>query len=227
VPDPTRVESTLPRRLTEGPRRGLYKRFFAWLLARLQDNYGDEIERRKRRLLADLSGTVLEIGAGAGANLALYPAGVELLLVEPNAHMHPYLREVAARHHLSFELRAGTAEHMDVPDGCADWVVATLVLCSVDDPEAALREVLRVLKPGGRLIFIEHVAAPRGTRLRRWQKRLRVVWRAIGDGCTIDRETWVSIQAAGFERCEIEHFAADNLAIVRPHIAGVAFKRDV
>lgn len=223
LPDPEPA-GAVPRRLLEAPRRGLYKRFFAWLLARLQNNYGDEIERRKRHLLADLSGSVLEIGAGAGANLPLYPAAVELLLVEPNAHMHPYLREAADRHQRAFELRAGTAEHMDAADESVDCVVATLVLCSVGDPAATLREVLRVLKPGGRFVFLEHVAAPRGTRLRRWQHRLRGFWQVIGDGCTIDRDTGATIEAAGFAHCDIEHFAADNLAIVRPHIAGVAIK---
>lgn len=214
----------LPAGVLEAPRRGLYKRLFAWLLWRLQDGYGDEIERRKQRLFADLYGTVVEVGAGAGANLPLYPRAVKLLLVEPNAHMYPYLRRVAARNGRRFELRGGTAERMDVADGVADFVVATLVLCSVHDQSAALREVLRVLKPGGKFLFVEHVAAPPGTRLRRWQRRLRAVWRAIGDGCTLDRETWASIERAGFRRCDIEHFAADNLAIVQPHIAGIAIK---
>lgn len=221
---PERGTRGVPRRLLEPPRKGLYKRFFAWLLSRLQEHYGEEIDGRKRELFAGLHGTVVEIGAGAGANLELYPSGIELLLIEPNAHAHAYLREAGERLGRQLEVRRGTAEHMEVADGTADFVVSTLVLCSVDDQRAALREVLRVLKPGGRLVFIEHVAAPQGTRLRRWQRRLRGLWRVIGDGCTLDRETWAVIEAAGFARCEIEHFAADNLAIARPHIAGVAVK---
>ncbi|MGD8328423.1 MAG: class I SAM-dependent methyltransferase [Acidobacteriota bacterium] len=215
----------VPRRLLEPPRKGPYKRFFAWLLSRLQTRYGDEIERRKRTLLAAVHGTVVEIGAGAGANLRLYPQAVDLLLlIEPNAHLRPYLRREASRQGRSVEVRSGTAEHMEVADEFADFVVSTLVLCSVDDLRATLDEVLRVLKPGGVFVFVEHVAAPRGTPLRRWQRRLRRFWRMIGDGCTLDREIWAGIEEAGFRSHHIEHFEADNLAIVRPHIAGTAVK---
>ncbi len=216
--------SGLPRRLLEPPRTGVYRRFFAWLLSRMQSSYGEEIDGRKRRLLANVHGTVVEIGAGAGANLEFYPDGIDLLLVEPNAHMRPYLRQAGERCNARFEVRGGTAEHMDIADAVADFVVCTLVLCSVDDQGAALREVLRVLKPGGRFLFVEHVAAAPGSGVRRWQRRLRGFWRTIGDGCTLDRETRASIEAAGFDGHEFEYFEADNLAIVRPHIAGVATK---
>lgn len=222
--DNNKTRVGVPRRLLEAPRSGPYKRFFAWLLSRLQDHYGDEIEGHKRRLLTGVHGTVVEIGAGAGANLEIYPPEVDLLLVEPNAHMHPYLRRAAERAGVTFEVRGGTGERMDVADGIADFVVSTLVLCSVDDQATTLREVLRVLKPGGRFLFVEHVAAPRGTRLRRWQGRLRGVWRLVGDGCTLDRETRAAIEAAGFEDCAIEQFSVDDVALVRPHIAGVACK---
>jgi len=215
----------VPRRLLEPPRRGPYKRLFAWVLARLQTRYGREIDERKQHLLERVRGTVVEIGAGAGANLAFYPDDAELLLVEPNAHLWPYLAEEAAARGKHVDLRDGTAEHMDVADGSADFVVSTLVLCSVHDPRATLAEVLRVLKPGGEFLFVEHVAASRGTRLRRWQRRLRGFWRVIGDGCTLDRETWTLLEDAGFDEVEIEHFEADNIAIVRPHIAGAALKR--
>ncbi len=205
-------------------RTGLYKRFFAWLLWRLQNHYGDDIEIRKRDLLRNVRGTVVEIGAGAGANLGLYPPDAQLLLVEPNAHMHGYLREEARRVGLTFEIREGAAERMNVADEAADFVVCTLALCSVDHPEAALREVVRVLKPGGAFLFLEHVAAPQGTRLRRWQRGLRGFWRTIGDGCTLDRETWAGIERAGFGDSRIEHFEAAGLRIVRPHIVGAAVK---
>lgn len=206
------------------PRNGLYKRFFAWLLSKLQEHYGEDIASRKRDLLSEVHGTVVEVGAGAGANLDLYPRDVRLLLVEPNAHMHAYLRRAAEETGITFELCAGTAEHMDVPDAVADFVVCTLVLCSVDHPETALREVVRVLKPGGAFLFLEHVAAPAGTELRRWQRRLRGFWRTIGDGCTLDRETWTTVEQAGFGECRIEHFEAEGLPIARPHIVGTAMK---
>ena len=203
-------------------RSGSYKRFFAWLLSHLQDHYGEAIDARKRQLLGELAGTVVEVGVGAGANFSFYGPGVELIAVEPNLHMYPYLRREAEKHHLNFELRGGTAESMDVESNSADFVVSTLVLCSVDDAAAALREVLRVLKPGGRFVFVEHVAAPMGSRLRRWQRRLKGLWRRIGDGCELDRETWNVIETAGFTEVECEHFDSPGMPLVRPHIAGTA-----
>ena len=208
------------------PRLLLYKRFFAWSLSKLQRCYGDEIDRRKKELLGALHGTVVEIGPGAGANLGFYPDHVSLVLVEPNPYMRPYFEEMARQHDVSFEICGGTAEDLDLSDASADFVVSTLVLCSVDDPEAALQEVLRVLKPGGRFIFVEHVAAPHGTTTRKWQGRLRGFWRRICDGCTLDRETWIVIEEAGFATCEIEHFEAEDAPLVKPHIAGIGMKSE-
>ncbi len=202
----------------------LYKRFFAWSLSKLQRCYGDEIDQRKKELLGTLRGTVVEIGPGAGANLGFYPDHVSLVLVEPNPYMRPYFEEMARQHDVSFEICGGTAEDLDLSDASADFVVSTLVLCSVDDPEVALQEVLRVLKPGGRFIFLEHVAAPHGTTTRKWQGRLRGFWRRICDGCTLDRETWIVIEEAGFATCEIEHFEAEDAPLVKPHIAGIGMK---
>lgn len=219
-----RVSIRGPWKPPKQPRTGLRKRFFAWLLSKLQRHYGDEIDGRKKELLGALHGTVIEIGAGAGANLQFYPRDAHLVLVEPNAYMHPYLEEMAQKQDASFEIRDGTAEHMDVVDASADFVVCTLVLCSVDDPEAALKEVVRVLKPGGRFIFLEHVAAPHGTKTRKWQRRLRGLWRCICDGCTLDSETWTLIEEAGFATYDIEHFDAEDLPIVKPHIVGTGIK---
>ena len=205
-------------------RGGLYKRFFAWLVAKLDDHYGEEVDERKRRLFRDVEGTVVEIGAGAGANLPFFPPGVHVVAIEPNPYMHPYLQKDAERLGVDVEIRTAGAEGMDVGDESADFVVCTLVLCSVDDIGEVLREVLRVLKPGGRFIFVEHVAAPAATRLRSWQRRLRPLWIRIGDGCCPDRETWKSIEAAGFSDLELEHFDSRAIPLVRPHIAGVATK---
>ena len=206
------------------PRPLLYKRFFAWSLSKLQRCYGDEVDGRKKELLGALHGTVIEIGPGAGANLEFYPHHVSLVLVEPNPYMRPHLEEMARKHDVSFEICGKTAEDLDLADASADFVVSPLVLCSVDDPEAALQEVLRVLKPGGRFIFVEHVAAPHGTTTRKWQRRLRGFWRCICDGCTLDRETWIVIEEAGFATCEIEHFEAEDAPLVKPHIAGIGMK---
>jgi len=211
-----------PKSPFEAPRKGPYKRLFAWVLSRLQEHYPEEIAGRKRALLGGLSGRVVEVGAGAGSNLEFFSSAADLLLVEPNGHLHEYLRKAADQHGAHFEIRGGTAEHMDVESASADFVVCTLALCSVDDQALAIAEVMRVLKPGGKFVFLEHVAAADGTRRRRWQRRLRGFWRGIGDGCTLDRETWKTIEQAGFVDIDMEHFESEGLSIVRPHIAGTA-----
>jgi ubiquinone/menaquinone biosynthesis C-methylase UbiE len=120
-------------------------------------------------------------------------------------------------------LRTGSAERIEAPDASVDAVVATLVLCSVDDLGRTLREVQRVLKPGGTFAFVEHVAAPRGTRLRRAQALIRPVWRIVADGCTPDRETWVALEGAGFETLAYDCFRMPSpVGLLSPGIAGKA-----
>lgn len=204
-------------------RSGLGARWFAWLLSN-----GDRFDRalyadRKRDLLGSLTGTVVEIGPGDGVNLNYYAEGVRWIGVEPNVHFHRRLEERAAKLALDAEIVAGVAERLAVPDAHADAVVSTLVLCSVASVEAALAEVRRVLRPGGTFVFIEHVAAPEGSGLRRIQRFVRPAWGLIADGCRPDRETGHLIEQAGFAEVQIERFDADlPLPIVHPHIVGRA-----
>jgi ubiquinone/menaquinone biosynthesis C-methylase UbiE len=143
--------------------------------------------------------------------------------VESNPYMHAYLEQKAERVGRELSLRHGSAERIEADDSTFDAVVSTLVLCSVRDPSAALSEILRVLRPGGRPVFIEHVAALHGTHTRRVQRWIRPVWRILGDGCNPERETWVAIERAGFERVNIQHFRVP-FPVIGPHIAGVATK---
>ena len=207
-----------------GEERGLRKRFFAWTLQKFNDRYEHEMAARKRGLLGALTGTVIEIGPGTGPNLRYYADGVRWIGIEPNLYMRAYLKREAERTGVTAELRDGTAEGMSCADESADGVVSTLVLCSVPDLRGALAEILRVLKPGGRFVFIEHVAAEPGTRLRKWQHRLRPWFHFLADGCNPDRETWRAIESAGFAEVRLEHFDGP-VPIVRPHIAGVAIKK--
>ncbi|HVA16933.1 MAG TPA: class I SAM-dependent methyltransferase [Candidatus Dormibacteraeota bacterium] len=204
--------------------RGLRKRLFAWTLYRFNGRYEQEIAARKRGLLGGLTGTVIEIGPGTGPNLRYYANGVRWIGIEPNPYMRAYLRREAERVGVKAELREGTAEAIGCPDDSADVVVSTLVLCSVPNLRGTLVEILRVLKPGGRFVFIEHVAAAPGTRLRKWQRRLRPWFHFCADGCNPDRETSRAIESAGFAEVCLEHFDGP-LPIVRPHIAGVAIKK--
>jgi ubiquinone/menaquinone biosynthesis C-methylase UbiE len=197
---------------------------FAWFLARCGKKTDKYLAGYKSRLFADLAGTVLEIGSGAGANLHHLPSTtITWIGVEPNAFMKPHIVRETQRLGVAIELRPGTAENLPVDDASVDFVISTLVLCSVVDQKRALEEVLRVLKPGGRFLFIEHVAARRGTWLRRIQNLAKPLWRRMGDGCHPDRETRTALERAGFAAIEVVEFAAP-LPIVRPHIAGTAVK---
>lgn len=202
-----------------------YKRLFAWLMAHGNAKYEAEIATQKQDLFADLHGKILEIGPGTGPNLSYYPPDIHWIGVEPNPFMDHYLRQKAEQLGLDIDIRRGTAETLDVEDNSIDAVVSTLVLCSVDSLAATLQEILRVLKPGGRFFFLEHVAAPAGTGLRQVQHWVKPLWKTIGDGCHPDRETWVALENAGFERVDYQHFRANVPAIVSPHIIGVATKK--
>ncbi len=209
--------------MNRGRRGGWFGRCYAALLERFHRFYGPLVAERKRRLLGALNGTVIEIGAGTGANLAFLAPGVRWVAVEPNPAMWPYVRRAAGSHDADAVLVEARTEALPFLDGTADAVLSTLVLCSVADPAAALAEIRRVLKPGGRFVFLEHVAAPAGTRTRRRQQLVRPLWRRLADGCTPDRETWRWIESAGFARLDCERFTLD-LPIAGPHIAGVAVK---
>jgi SAM-dependent methyltransferase len=176
---------------------------------------------RRRELLREASGRVLEIGAGTGANLPHYPAVTRLVLTEPDAAMRRRIRPRLAGAGFPVEVRDAPAERLPFPDGSADTVVATLVLCSVDDPARALAEVRRVLRPGGRLLFLEHVRA-RG-RAARWQDRIAPVWRRLAGGCRPNRETVEAITSAGFAVTALRRL--DDVPMpppARPVVAGVA-----
>ncbi|MDA0564770.1 methyltransferase domain-containing protein [Streptomonospora sp. S1-112] len=181
--------------------------------------------RVKPRLLAPLAGEVVEIGPGAGINLGYYGPGVRWTGVEPNPHLHERIRRGAARAGLSARLIPGRAERIDAADSSVDAVVGTLVLCSVADADRVLAEVLRVLRPGGRYVFLEHVAAPPATRTRRAQDVLSPVLRRLPGGCRYNRETGAAIARAGFGAVEHDGFDLPvSFGLELPHIAGTAVK---
>ncbi|BDG17332.1 class I SAM-dependent methyltransferase [Thermus brockianus] len=153
-------------------KRGLRARFFAALLPALSRGHVGLSEPWRKKLLGSLAGKVLEIGPGTGVNLAYLPDGVHWIGLEPNPYLHPHLKRALSLRGLSGEVLLGQAEAIPLPEESVEAVVATLVLCSVADPRATLAEILRVLKPGGRLVFLEHVAAPPGSSLRRFQDLL-------------------------------------------------------
>lgn len=208
-----------------GVRRGLAARLFAWSLAHADGQQHRLYHKRKQRLarLARLgdAAVVVEIGPGAGPNARYLAPGTRWVCVEPNVHFHPRLQRAAETRGLDLELIAGGAEALPLADASADVVLSTLVLCSVRDPAQSLAEAVRVLRPGGRFVFIEHVAAPPGSILRRLQTSLRAPWGWVADGCRPDRDTQAAIPAAGFASVTVEAFRAP-LGLAAPHILGVA-----
>jgi ubiquinone/menaquinone biosynthesis C-methylase UbiE len=198
------------------------------VLALVYDRLGAASEEagmreERRRLLARASGEVLEIGAGTGLNLPLYPPAVtRIVAAEPNRHMERRLRRKVREAPVPVELLSAPAEALPLAAGSFDTVVGTLVLCTVNDPAAVLAEVARVLRPGGRYLFLEHVRA-HDAGLARWQDRLAPLWGVIGDGCHPNRATLASLRASPLTVAEVREGRIPKTApLVRPMIAGVA-----
>jgi ubiquinone/menaquinone biosynthesis C-methylase UbiE len=202
-----------------------YKRLFAYLMASGGEGYEQAMAEHKQALFADLKGELLEIGPGSGPNLRYVPQQAHWRGIEPNPYMHSYLKAEAERLGLQIEILSGSAEHLDFPDNSVDGVISTLVLCSVPNLTVTLDEIHRVLKPGGKFYFVEHVAAPTGTLLRQVQNGIRPLWQILGDGCQSNRETGAAIAAAGFDQVSYEDFKAPiPIPIVQPHIIGATVK---
>ena len=204
----------------------LFARFYTRLVAPTMAKVGGDALRRRN--LEGLSGTVVEVGAGEGANFAFYPDAVHhVVAVEPEA----YLREQAtARSDGRVRVVDGTAERLPLGNGEADAVVLSLVLCSVGDQQAALAEARRVLRPGGEIRFLEHVVAEPGP-LRRVQNVLdATLWPRLFGGCHCSRDTAAGIAEAGFDITNLERFRfpegsrspASPVILGRAELAGAA-----
>jgi SAM-dependent methyltransferase len=179
------------------------------------------LREMRRELLAQARGRTIEVGAGTGANLGLYPEALtELVLAEPDPHMLKQLRAKAGDG--DPQIVQASAERLPFEDASFDTAVFTLVLCTAPDPTAALAEAARILRPGGRMLFLEHVRA-KDPGLARWQDRLEGPWRFMGDGCHCNRDTVATIEAS---RLTLESVEQGQLPksppLVRPLVRGSA-----
>lgn len=179
----------------------------------------------RRQLLAGARGRVVDLGAGTGVNIDLFPESVEeLVLAEPEPHMAKRLRTKLAASGRNASVVEAPAERLPFEDDSFDTAVATLVLCTIPDPGAALEEAARVLKPGGRLLFIEHVRS-REPGLARWQDRLERPWRFLAAGCHCNRDTVATIAASPLQVQDLECGEVPKAPpIMRPLIRGSAIR---
>lgn len=153
----------------------------------------------RRRTLSRATGRILEIGFGTGANLAHYPAGVTRIeAIDPDADLDRYSQPRIARSGIEVDFHHLDAERLPFTSGSFDTVVCTLTLCSIPHATAALQEVRRVLRPGGRFLFLEHGLAPDAS-VARWQHRLDPLQQRLAGGCHLARETVPLVRGAGLE----------------------------
>ena len=204
------------------------------LFARLWARMAPAVERQgagehRARLLAGVHGRVLEVGAGTGSNFGHYPAAVtELVAVEPEPRLRAQAEQVARTVTFPVTVVDGVADRLPADDGTVDAVVASLVLCSVPDQGSALAEIHRVLRPGGRLHFWEHVRAERAGLARVQRAVDATIWPVFGGGCHTGRDTVAVIAAAGLavERVDRFRFPESGPTMpASPHVLGVAVKR--
>jgi len=188
----------------------------AWpLIAATGERFG--LGKWRRQMLEGAGGRVIEVGAGAGANFAHYPATVtEVVAVEPEPALRRRAARAARKAPVRVQVRAGNAESLPFEDGTFDTAVTSLVLCSVPDQREALAEIRRVLRPGGELRFLEHVRA-RSSGLLRLQRVLdATVWPRLAGGCHLTRDTESAIKAAGFGISRIRRFSFQPCLVPAP-----------
>lgn len=228
---PVGMEKTMEHRSSEAPRPTAFElnpirgrinaAFFGVMDWYIHWKYAN----KKRRLFADLPRTVVELGAGTGANFRYLAHGSKVIAVEPNEYMHPRLRRNAARWGIDLEIKGLGAETLELADDSVEAVICSLVLCTVESPDTVLSEIRRVLAPNGRFVCIEHVAAPETSLVGRIQRWVFRPWKWFFEGCHTHRETTRTLQAAGFTDVRIEPFTWPSMFVpVRPQIAAVCTK---
>jgi ubiquinone/menaquinone biosynthesis C-methylase UbiE len=195
------MSTTVPMRPVQRPTR--LSRLNAWFFDRFDGLIDRRLRAAKLELFRDVPATVVEIGAGTGANLRYYPAEATVVAIEPSPTMQARLVQRAQEHAVDLRIESSSAESLPFPDSSADMVVSTLVLCSVDDPLRSIAEIHRVLRPGGRFLFLEHVIAPRPGLLRAAQRIARRPWSWIFDGCDTCRDTESAICSLSWSAVDI------------------------
>lgn len=206
---------------SEEVRHPIFARFFD-RLSRLMER---DVGVHRDRLLAGLSGRVLEVGCGNGVSFSRYPTTVEeVVALEPEAYLRQKARQAAGEAPVPVRVLEGVASRLPFESSTFDAAIASLVLCSVPDLDLALAELRRVLKDGGELRFMEHVRADRPAKARAQRLLDRTgLWPLLGGGCHCSRRTPAAIAAAGFDLLELDTLAfGPSWWITNPHVRGAA-----
>ncbi|MHA7832415.1 MAG: class I SAM-dependent methyltransferase [Flagellimonas sp.] len=181
--------------------------------------------KSKRELFKDHPGTVVEIGPGAGANMRYLKKGTMLIAIEPNIHMHNNLRKTAKKYGIDLNIKSIVGEEIDLPDNSVDFVMSTLVLCTVENPLECLNQIKRILKPTGKFVFIEHVKARENSFLGFIQNVIHKPWHWFFEGCHTNRDTKSLLESVGFSSLDIEKYNHYSPFIpIIPQIRGKAVK---
>ena len=179
----------------------------------------------KNAMFKDHPEMVVEIGSGTGENMRYLRKGTHLIAIEPNVHMHESLTKTAEKYGINLEIRSLIGEAIDLDDESCEFVMSTLVLCTVKDLEECLKQVRRVLKPSGKFVFIEHVRAKENSFLSYIQNILHKPWHWCFEGCHTNRDIQPFIESAGFSSLEIENYNLYSAIVpIIPQIRGVAIK---
>jgi len=197
----------------------------SWMFKVLSGYMNYLFEKSKRELFKNHPKTVVEIGPGAGANMRYLKKGTKLIAIEPNIHMHVNLKKSADRHGIHLEIKTLMGEFIDLPDNSCDFVVSTLVLCTVQHPARCVNQIKRILKPSGVFVFIEHVKAKEKSILAFIQNLIHKPWHWFFEGCHTNRDTKVLLESAGFASLSLEKYNSYSPFVpIIPQIRGRAIK---
>ena len=178
----------------------------SWVFRNL-DNYMNFLfKKEKKKLFKNHPNTVVEIGSGTGANMKYLRTGTKLIAIEPNVYMHNNLKKSAEKYGINLEIRTLTGESIDLPDNSSDFVISTLVLCTVDNPVECINQIKRILKHSGEFAFIEHVKAREGSVLSYIQNICHKPWHWFFEGCNTNRNINELLESGGFKVVKMEAY---------------------
>lgn len=182
-------------------------------------------EIQKKKLFQNHPDTVVEIGPGAGANMRYLRKGTKLIAIEPNIHMHANLKKSAKKYGISLVTKTITGEGIDLPDNSCDFVISTLVLCTVKHPTKCVGQIKRILKPSGEFVFIEHVKAKENSILSFIQNWIHKPWHWFFEGCNTNRDTKSILESAEFSSLTLKEYNSYSPFVpIIPQIKGRAIK---